>query len=202
MTRSPRTVAAPKSAFLRSVCQRIAPVLTSIVYNALVPLSTTSYAGTTFVVPLYLDGMLLTVECTRFGGDPQHSGSPISCAAANGLSERSRRGTRKLRTDQSESYEEQIVRERDRGDRTYILFNLEICINNLSGTDGCRVLCHQFSISSLPRLENSISRCTTCWWKMNSYKEATLLFSSADGQARNIRTTVFPLRSGRLSCSV
>ncbi len=71
-----------------------------------------------------------------------------------------------------------------------------------TGTDGCRVLCHKFSTSSLPCLENSISRCTTCRQKMNSYKEATLLFSSADGQARNIRTTVFPLTFGRQSCSV
>ena len=30
---------------------------------------------------------------------------------------------------------------------------------------------------------------------MNSYKEATLLFSRADDQDRNIRTTVFPLQT-------
>ena len=35
-----------------------------------------------------------------------------------------------------------------------------------TGTDGFRVLCHQFTPSCLPLLENCISRCNTCWLKM------------------------------------
>src|SRR5215470_19660797 len=44
-----------------------------------------------------------------------------------------------------------------------------------NGTDGCRIRCRQFSPSSLPRLENCIFRCTTCWREMNSFKVGTLL---------------------------
>jgi hypothetical protein len=34
-------------------------------------------------------------------------------------------------------------------------------MNNENGTDGIRVLCHQFSTSSLPLLENCIKICNT-----------------------------------------
>ena len=39
---------------------------------------------------------------------------------------------------------------------------LEESINNFTGTDGFRVLCHQFSPSSLPRQEYCIRRCNAC----------------------------------------
>ena len=42
------------------------------------------------------------VEFTAFCGDPKQSGSPITCAEATKLRERSRRGRRKLRADQSD----------------------------------------------------------------------------------------------------
>src|SRR5947209_8485136 len=31
-----------------------------------------------------------------------------------------------------------------------------------TGTDGCRILCHQFSTTSLPLLGSCIKRCSTC----------------------------------------
>jgi hypothetical protein len=65
-----------------------------------------------------------------------------------------------------------------------------------TGTDGCRVLCHQFSTSSLLLLGKCISRCNTFLRKMNSFKEATLLFSNTDDQDQNTRTTVFALNAG------
>ncbi len=83
--------------------------------------------------------------------------------------------------------------------RTSVLLILESCINNLSGTDGCRVLCHQFSTSSLLLLAHCISGCNTFWQQMKYFREAPLLFSSTDDQGQNIRTTVFPLNSGRQS---
>jgi hypothetical protein len=67
------------------------------------------------------------------------------------------------------------------------------------GTDGFRLLCHQFAPSSWPRLGNCLSRCTTFWQKRNSFREATLLFSSTDDQGPNTRITVSPLNTGRQS---
>src|SRR5947209_14249215 len=44
-----------------------------------------------------------------------------------------------------------------------------------TGTDGFRLLCHQFFPSSLPRLANCISRCNACLLKRNQLREALLL---------------------------
>jgi len=38
-----------------------------------------------------------------------------------------------------------------------------------------RVLCHQFSTSSLPRLGNCIKRFSPCWLRRNQLREALLL---------------------------
>jgi len=35
-----------------------------------------------------------------------------------------------------------------------------------TGTDGFRLLCHQFSTSSLPRRANCIKRCNACLLRM------------------------------------
>jgi hypothetical protein len=51
-----------------------------------------------------------SVGFTRLYGDPNYSGEPITCAEATGLRERSRRGRRKLRTDQSDITTGQTVR--------------------------------------------------------------------------------------------
>ena len=50
---------------------------------------------------------------------------------------------------------------------------IESYINNLNGTDGCRVLCHQFYTSSLHRLRNSISRCNMSFWELPSGNSAS-----------------------------
>jgi hypothetical protein len=65
------------------------------------------------------------VEFTRLYADPYYSGSPITCAEATGLRERSRRGRRKLRMDQSDINTGQTVRSRGRGFRTFVLLILE-----------------------------------------------------------------------------
>jgi len=66
-----------------------------------------------------------------------------------------------------------------------------IFINTRTGTDGCRVLCHQFSTSSLSLLEYCTKKCCTCWLMMNQLGKGVLLFSSTNDQDRNIRTMVF-----------
>src|SRR2546423_10305007 len=50
-----------------------------------------------------------------------------------------------------------------------------------TGTDGLRLLCHQFFLSSLPLLENCISRSNTCWLKMKQLTPVLLLWV-ADGR--------------------
>ena len=44
-----------------------------------------------------------------------------------------------------------------------------------TGTDGFRVLCHQFSPSSLSRRETCLKSSKTFWLKMNKRREALLL---------------------------
>src|SRR6266699_4624340 len=51
-------------------------------------------------------------------------------------------------------------------------------INRLTGTDGFRVLCHQFFPSSLSRREYCLTSSKTFWLKRNKLREALLLFSS------------------------
>ena len=89
-----------------------------------------------------------------------------------------------------------------RGNRTCILLIIEKYINNLSGTDGFRLRCHQFSPSSLLLPANCISGCNTFWQKMKLLREATLLLSSTDVQGRKTQTMVFPLNTGRWSFTV
>src|SRR5438309_10880197 len=43
-----------------------------------------------------------------------------------------------------------------------IMLFLSYSINRLTGTDGFRVLCHQFCTSSLPLLGSCINRCNVC----------------------------------------
>src|SRR6266566_459003 len=108
-----------------------------------------------------------------------------------------RRGTRKLRTYQSGIKEEHVLRGKGRGKRTYVLLILEKYINNLSGTDGFRLLCHQFYTSSLPRRANCISRSKTCSHTVKPMAPALLRLLANGDQGQNTRNTVFPLNTGR-----
>jgi hypothetical protein len=98
--------------------------------------------------------------------------------------------------------QESQYREEVRFGRTNVLLILERCINTRTGTDGFRLLCHQFSPSSLSRLGNCISKCNPFCQKMNYFREVPLLLSSTGDQDRNIRNSAFPLSFGRQSCSV
>ena len=71
-------------------------------------------------------------------------------------------------------------------------------INNLSGTDGCQVLCHQFSISSLSRQENCIKSSNTFFLKMRKLLVPLLLLYSIGGQGQENRHMLYPLQDGRL----
>ena len=108
-----------------------------------------------------------------------------------------RRGTRKLRTYQSGINEEHVLRGKGRGNRTYILFILEKYINNLSGTDGCRVLCRQFYTSSFLRSAYCISRSNNCSQAMKPMAPALLRWLANGDQGQNSRTMVYPLNTGR-----
>ncbi len=65
------------------------------------------------------------LEFTRLYGDPKYSGEPITCAEATGLRQRSRRGRRKLRTDQSNINTGHTLRSRGRGLITFDLLYIE-----------------------------------------------------------------------------
>ena len=68
---------------------------------------------------------MFVLEFTRFYGDPNYSGEPITCAEATGLRERSRSGRRKRRTDQSDINTGHTVRSRGLGLITFVLLFLE-----------------------------------------------------------------------------
>src|SRR5207248_2692523 len=53
-----------------------------------------------------------------------------------------------------------------------------------TGTDGFRLLCHQFFLSSLPLLENCISRSNTCWLKMKQLTPVLLRWVANGGQGQ------------------
>ena len=72
-------------------------------------------------------------------------------------------------------------------------------INNLSGTDGFRVLCHQFVPSSLSLLASCISRCKTCSLTMKQLTPVLLRWVANGGQGQNARHRAFPLPTGRWS---
>jgi hypothetical protein len=84
-----------------------------------------------------------------------------------------------------------------RRERTKVLIILESCMNNRTGTDGFRLLCHQFYTSSLPRLAHCISRSKTCSLTMKHRTPALLRWLANGDQGQNTRTTVFPLNTGR-----
>src|SRR6266699_6144306 len=72
-----------------------------------------------------------------------------------------------------------------------------------TGTDGFRVLCHQFFPSSLPRRAHCLKRFSTCWLRRNQLREALLLQrSSIGGQDQGTQQTVFLLPSDRRCCIV
>jgi hypothetical protein len=71
-----------------------------------------------------------------------------------------------------------------------------------TGTDRCRVLCHQFSTSSLLLLASSISRSNRCALMMKHMTLALLQLLVNGDRGRHTWPTVFPLQSGRLYCIV
>ncbi len=68
-----------------------------------------------------------------------------------------------------------------------------------TGTDGFRVLCHQFFASSWPRLGNCISRCKTCSLTMKPMRPTLLRWVANGDQDQNTRHMAFPLPTGRWS---
>ena len=77
-----------------------------------------------------------------------------------------------------------------------VLF-ISYSINRLTGTDGFRVLCHQFAPSSLPRRANCISRSKTCSLTTKHMTSALLRLLANGDQGQNTPHTVFPLNAGR-----
>ena len=68
--------------------------------------------------------------------------------------------------------------------------------NRLTGTDGFRLLCHQFFPSSLPLPENCLTSSTTFSLKRNKLREALLLFYNIGGQGQETRQMGYPLQHG------
>src|SRR5437588_9311581 len=66
-----------------------------------------------------------------------------------------------------------------------------------TGTDGFRLLCHQFFRSSLFRLATCLSRFNACWLTMKPLTPVLLRWVANGGQGQNARQTVFPLNTGR-----
>ncbi len=66
-----------------------------------------------------------------------------------------------------------------------------------TGTDGCRLLCHQFSTSSLFLLADCISRYKTCSLTTKHMTSALLRLLANGDQGQNTPNTVFPLNTGR-----
>ena len=58
---------------------------------------------------------------------------------------------------------------------TRVILFISYSILSLTGTDGFRLLCHQFAPSCLPRLGNCITRCSTFFLRMKQLREALLL---------------------------
>src|SRR6266699_5482339 len=71
----------------------------------------------------------------------------------------------------------QILDEK-RKNKTRYGFCIPGLIAEPTGTDGIRVLCHQFFPSSLSRREYCLTSSKTFWLKRNKLREALLLFSS------------------------
>ena len=69
-----------------------------------------------------------------------------------------------------------------------------------TGTDGFRLLCHQFPLSSFPLLASSLSSCSECWQKMRRLEDLRLSRHSG-GQDQETEPLASPLQHGRL-CSI
>src|SRR2546421_2487319 len=70
-----------------------------------------------------------------------------------------------------------------------------------TGTDGFRVLCHQFFPSSLSHLESCLTSSNTFSLKMKKLRESLLLLYSIGGQGQETRHMVYSLQNGRRSCN-
>src|SRR6266699_3964851 len=71
-----------------------------------------------------------------------------------------------------------------------------------TGTDGFRVLCHQFFPSCLSRRETCLTSSKTFWLKRNKLREALLLLYIIGGQGRKTRQMGDPLQNSRRCCNV
>ena len=72
-----------------------------------------------------------------------------------------------------------------------------------TGTDGFRVLCRQFSTSSLRRQENCTKSSNASSLKRNNpLQMILLLLRSSNDQGQEIRPMVSPLQNGRRCCVV
>src|SRR5947209_14687322 len=71
-----------------------------------------------------------------------------------------------------------------------------------TGTDGFRLLSHQFYTSSLLLQENCIKSSKTFSLRMKKPREALLQFYNNGGQDQEIWHMVYPLQNGRLSYNV
>jgi hypothetical protein len=71
-----------------------------------------------------------------------------------------------------------------------------------TGTDGFRLLCHQFFLSCLLLPENCLTSSTIFSLKRNKRSEALLLFYDIAGQGRETRQMGDPLQHGRRCCTV
>jgi hypothetical protein len=80
-----------------------------------------------------------------------------------------------------------------------ILLFISRSINRLTGTDGFRLLCHQFILSSFPRLGNCLSRCNACWLTMKPLTQVLLRWVANGGRGQNAGHRAFPLPPGRWS---
>jgi hypothetical protein len=95
-------------------------------------------------------------------GRKGRTGGPflLKCEGKRGIS----KALRKSACENAETREPAQGRDVDAKEHT-LLVSLEIMYKYSIGTDGFRVLCHQFSLSSLPRQEDCIRRCNACLLK-------------------------------------
>jgi hypothetical protein len=79
-----------------------------------------------------------------------------------------------------------------------IIIFISYYINSLGGTDGHRLRCRQFYISSLPLPENCIKSSNTFSQKMKKLLVVLLQLYSIGGQGQETLHMVYPLQNGRL----
>jgi len=80
-------------------------------------------------------------------------------------------------------------------------FCIPALIAEPTGTDGFRVLCHQFFPSSLSHLESCLTSSNTFSLKMKKLRESLLLLYSIGGQGQETQHMVYSLQNGRRSCN-